>query len=198
MRNFLTLYFGFLLISFIFYQKFSVDITFAQQKFDESKYTCIESKNEKECNLDFIFSLIKNNPDFQKKYGEGLVIQAVSGEVVSTKNGDVDIKEYSQQLTKAQLNLFLAKQKQDFVTYDRQNKLEFIATLVILSIRLFGAIGLLWILLKILKAAVRMNFTSIMYICGFISLILAPFTGITVVTAAAFFIIGWIFDSNKN
>jgi len=198
MRNFLTLYFGFLLISFIFYQKFSVDITFVQQKFDESKYTCIESKNEKECNLDFIFSLIKNNPDFQKKYGEGLVIQAVSGEVVSTKNGDVDIKEYSQQLTKAQLNLFLAKQKQDFVTYDRQNKLEFIATLVILSIRLFGAIGLLWILLKILKAAVRMNFTSIMYICGFISLILAPFTGITVVTAAAFFIIGWIFDSNKN
>jgi len=198
MRNFLTLYFGFLLISFIFYQKFSVDITFVQQKFDESKYTCIESKNEKECNLDFIFSLIKNNPDFQKKYGEGLVIQAVSGEVVSTKNGDVDIKEYSQQLTKAQLNLFLAKQKQDFVTYDRQNKLEFIATLVILTIRLFGAIGLLWILLKILKAAVRMNFTSIMYICGFISLILAPFTGITVVTAAAFFIIGWIFDSNKN
>jgi hypothetical protein len=198
MRNFLTLYFGFLLISFIFYLKFSVDITFAQQKFDESKYTCIESKNEKECNLDFIFSLIKNNPDFQKKYGQGVVIQAVSGEVVSTKNGYVDIKEYSQQLTKAQLNLFLAKQKQDFVTYDRQNKLEFITTLVIFSIRLFGAIGLLWILLKILKAAVRMNFTSIMYICGFIGLILAPFTGITVVTAAAFFIIGWIFDSNKN
>jgi hypothetical protein len=54
MRNSLTLYCGFLLISFIFYQKFSVDLTFAQQKFDESKYTCIESKNEKECNLDFI------------------------------------------------------------------------------------------------------------------------------------------------
>jgi hypothetical protein len=101
-------------------------------------------------------------------------------------------------LTKAQLNLFLAKQKLDFVTYDRQNKNEFITALVIFSIRLFGAIGLLWILLKILKAAVLMNFTSIMYICGFISLILAPFTGITVVTAAAFFIIGWIFDSNKN
>ena len=198
MRNLLTLYFGCLLISFIFYQKFSVDLTFSQQKFDESKYACIESKNEKECDLDFIFLLIKNDPDFQKKYGEGLVIQAVSGELVSTQNGYVDIKEYSQQLTKAQLNLFLAKQKLDFVTYDRQNKNEFITALVIFSIRLFGAIGLLWILLKILKAAVLMNFTSIMYICGFISLILAPFTGITVVTAAAFFIIGWIFDSNKN
>ena len=198
MRNILTLYFGFLLISFIFYQKFSIDITFAQQKFDESKYTCIASKNEKECNLEFIFLLIKNNPYFQKKFGEGLVIQAVSGEVISTKNGHVDIKEYSQQLTQAQLNLFLAMQKRDFVTYDRQNKNEFITALVIFSIRLLGAIGLLWILLKILKAAVLMNFTSIMYICGFISLILAPFTGITVVTAAAFFIIGWIFDSNKN
>lgn len=31
-----------------------------------------------------------------------------------------------------------------------------------------------------------------MYILGFISLILAPFTGITIVTAAAFFIIGYI------
>lgn len=32
---------------------------------------------------------------------------------------------------------------------------------------------------------------------GFISLLLAPFTGITVVTAAAFFIIGWILEQ-KN
>lgn len=35
---------------------------------------------------------------------------------------------------------------------------------------------------------------GLMYICGFISLILAPFTGITVVTAAAFFVIGMICD----
>jgi len=33
-----------------------------------------------------------------------------------------------------------------------------------------------------------------LYILGFISLILAPFTGITVVTAAAFFVIAWILD----
>lgn len=35
---------------------------------------------------------------------------------------------------------------------------------------------------------------EIMYLLGFISLILAPFTGVSVVTAAAFFIIGWILD----
>lgn len=35
-----------------------------------------------------------------------------------------------------------------------------------------------------------MTFADLMFICGFISLILAPFTGITVVTAAAFFVIG--------
>jgi len=33
-----------------------------------------------------------------------------------------------------------------------------------------------------------------LYILGFISLILAPFNGITVVTAAAFFVIAWILD----
>jgi hypothetical protein len=33
---------------------------------------------------------------------------------------------------------------------------------------------------------------KLMFILGFVSLILAPFTGITVVTAAAFFLIGWI------
>jgi hypothetical protein len=33
-----------------------------------------------------------------------------------------------------------------------------------------------------------------MYILGLISLVLAPFTGITIVTAAAFFIIGYIID----
>lgn len=36
--------------------------------------------------------------------------------------------------------------------------------------------------------------SGLMYLLGFISLILAPFTGITVVTAAAFFIIGAILD----
>lgn len=39
-----------------------------------------------------------------------------------------------------------------------------------------------------------MSFSGLMYLLGFISLILAPFTGITVVTAAAFFLIGWICD----
>jgi hypothetical protein len=34
----------------------------------------------------------------------------------------------------------------------------------------------------------------IMYVCGVISLVLAPFTGITVVTAAAFFVIGYLID----
>lgn len=33
-----------------------------------------------------------------------------------------------------------------------------------------------------------------MYLCGFVSLVLAPFTGVTVVTAAAFFVIGWVFE----
>jgi len=35
---------------------------------------------------------------------------------------------------------------------------------------------------------------AFLYLLGFISLILAPFTGVTVVTAAAFFIIGYIID----
>jgi hypothetical protein len=36
---------------------------------------------------------------------------------------------------------------------------------------------------------------GIMYLCGFVCLVLAPFTGITVVGAAAFFIIGHILES---
>jgi len=36
--------------------------------------------------------------------------------------------------------------------------------------------------------------SSLMYFLGVVSLILAPFTGVTVVTAAAFFVIGYIFD----
>lgn len=39
-----------------------------------------------------------------------------------------------------------------------------------------------------------MSLPGLMYLLGLISLVLAPFTGITVVTAAAFFIIGWILD----
>ena len=39
-----------------------------------------------------------------------------------------------------------------------------------------------------------MAFVGLMYLLGIISLILAPFTGITVVTAAAFFLIGYIMD----
>jgi len=34
--------------------------------------------------------------------------------------------------------------------------------------------------------------SGILYLLGFISLILAPFTGVTLVTAACFFIIGYI------
>jgi hypothetical protein len=40
-----------------------------------------------------------------------------------------------------------------------------------------------------------MDFVGLMYLLGIISLILAPFTGITVVTAAAFFLIGYIMES---
>lgn len=35
---------------------------------------------------------------------------------------------------------------------------------------------------------------QLMYLLGFICLLLDPFTGITVVGAAAFFVIGWIID----
>jgi len=38
------------------------------------------------------------------------------------------------------------------------------------------------------------NMSALMYLLGFICLILAPFTGITVVGAAAFFVIGWVID----
>jgi hypothetical protein len=34
-----------------------------------------------------------------------------------------------------------------------------------------------------------MSFSGLMYLCGFVCLILAPFTGLTVVGAAAFFVI---------
>ena len=37
---------------------------------------------------------------------------------------------------------------------------------------------------------------GIMFVLGFISLILAPFTGVTVVTAAAFFLIAYILDKS--
>jgi hypothetical protein len=36
--------------------------------------------------------------------------------------------------------------------------------------------------------------TAILYGCGFVALVLAPFTGITIVGAAAFFVIAWIID----
>jgi hypothetical protein len=41
------------------------------------------------------------------------------------------------------------------------------------------------------------DIVSLFYLLGFISLILAPFTGITVVSAAAFFVIGWIIDNDR-
>ena len=41
-----------------------------------------------------------------------------------------------------------------------------------------------------------MEFSAVMYLLGIISLILAPFSaGISVVTAAAFFVIGYIMDN---
>jgi len=43
-----------------------------------------------------------------------------------------------------------------------------------------------------------MNFTKLMYVLGFISLVLAPFTGITIVGAAAFFIIGYISEKREK
>jgi hypothetical protein len=36
--------------------------------------------------------------------------------------------------------------------------------------------------------------SGVMYFLGFICIILAPFTGITIVGAAAFFVIAWIID----
>jgi len=39
-----------------------------------------------------------------------------------------------------------------------------------------------------------MTFSGLMYVCGFVCLVLAPFTGLTVVGAAAFFVIGWVID----
>ena len=39
-----------------------------------------------------------------------------------------------------------------------------------------------------------MTFSGFFYLLGFISLILSPFTGITVITATAFFIIGRVID----
>jgi hypothetical protein len=36
--------------------------------------------------------------------------------------------------------------------------------------------------------------SGVLYTLGFISLLLAPFTGVTVITAAAFFIIAWIIN----
>jgi hypothetical protein len=39
-----------------------------------------------------------------------------------------------------------------------------------------------------------MSLSKILYFCGFVALILAPFTGVTIVGAAAFFVIAWIID----
>lgn len=39
---------------------------------------------------------------------------------------------------------------------------------------------------------------NLMYLLGFVSLVLAPFTHITVVGAAAFFVIGWVIDSIRK
>ena len=38
--------------------------------------------------------------------------------------------------------------------------------------------------------------SGILYLCGVVSLLLAPFTGVTIVTAAAFFVIAFIFEAS--
>ena len=38
------------------------------------------------------------------------------------------------------------------------------------------------------------SLSGILYILGFISLIFSPFTGVTLVSAAAFFVIAWVID----
>ena len=42
-----------------------------------------------------------------------------------------------------------------------------------------------------------MSISDWFYLFGLISLVLAPFTGVTVVTAAAFFVIGWILEEPR-
>lgn len=42
-----------------------------------------------------------------------------------------------------------------------------------------------------------MSFSDVMYALGYISLFFAIFTGITVVTAAAFFVIGWVVSDRR-
>jgi hypothetical protein len=37
--------------------------------------------------------------------------------------------------------------------------------------------------------------SAIMFGCGVVSLLLIPFTGVTVLTAAAFFVIAWVLNS---
>jgi hypothetical protein len=198
MRNFFIIYLGFLSISLIFYQKFSIDHKISQREFQQAKYLCLESNNEKECDFDFIFSLVQNNPDFETRYGKH-VLQTNSGELIFLDTGErVDVRRFAQNLKKTQLDLFLAEQRKKFSEENSREKTKFILDGVFFSIRLFFTACLAWLLWKIFLAAIKMNFTSVMYICGFISLILAPFTGITVVTAAAFFVIGWIFDSDKK
>lgn len=198
MRNFFIIYFGFLSVSFIFYQKFSIDNKISQREFQQAKDLCLESNAEKECDFDFIFSLVQNNPDFEARYGKH-VLPTNSGELIFLDTGErVDVRRFAQNLKKTQLDLFQAEQKKKFSEEKSREKTEFILGIVLFSIRLFFAVCLVLLLRKIFSAAIKMSFTSVMYICGFISLILAPFTGITVVTAAAFFVIGWIFDSDKK
>jgi hypothetical protein len=43
-----------------------------------------------------------------------------------------------------------------------------------------------------------MTFSEMMYALGYISLFFAIFTGVTVVTAAAFFVIGWVASSRHG
>jgi hypothetical protein len=198
MRNFFIIYVGFLSISFVFHQKFSIDNKISQREFQQAKYLCLESNNENECDFDFIFSLVQNNPDFKARFGKH-VFQTNSGELIFLDTGErVDVRRFAQNLQKTQLDLFQAEQKRKFSEENSREKQEVILGVVFFSIRLFFAVCLGWLLWKIFLATVKMNFTSVMYICGFISLILAPFTGITVVTAAAFFVIGWISDSDKK
>jgi len=138
MRTFFIIYLGFLSISFIFYQKFSIDNKILQREYQQAKYLCLESNNEKECDFDFIFSLVKNNPDFEARYGKP-VIQTNSGELISFDSGEVvDVSRFAQNLQKIQLDLFQAEQRKKFFEENSREKHEFILGIIFFQLDYFS------------------------------------------------------------
>lgn len=195
MRNLIIVYIGFLAVCFIFYQKFDGDIKHSEEKMESSYKQCLQQKNQNECGTIYILNLVKSNPEFIKKYERSFVIENLSGELVELNTGEIiDVKKYSEFITSAQLELYLAYKNKKTLHFDRNEKNKFIFNLVLLSLRAISLLCILLIGWKLINRALDLTVTGIMYLCGFFSLLLAPFTGITVVTAAAFFIIGWILD----